>query len=1535
LSGKQAEPDQDLPAYNRAFPLPEGVKPKLPFGRVSAPTVVAGPVQTSLTFEGIDFIGSSCGCLPPDTVAAVGNNYVVEAVNVQIRVYDKTTGAILLDQPLSTFFGAPSGGDPYVVYDDIANRWYVSAFNGSDTGLFLAVSNDGNPLDGFVVHELTSVGGFPDYQKMGYNKDAIFISYNDFGSGGGAAAIAAIDKAAALSGSLVYYVSSPLFQFRAMPPAQMHGDTTGGVEWFVSTDGTDGGGNTIRVTKMQNYLSPSPTFDYTSLPVTQYGQASFADQPGGTVNVFPNTTTTQVHYRNAHLVTAMASGQAADGYVYPKGLYYQVDISGPTPALLREGLIDPGTGVAVQMITVDEDASGNLGFTWMESSTTEFLSMWVGSVDAGGTLSASVAAPGGGFFYQNFRTGDYSSIVVDPTDNATFWAANEYIGSDGDTDIWRTHIASFSLGMSVSQATPANGAIVSATPTEYILTFSAPYDPSAVNVGGVLVNGIPADSYTVIDSRTISFKFAANPVTSQGLQQFVALAGTVKRLSDGDPLRTYNSTFRYDVLRMQVTSTVPANNAIVTLPLTSLVVTLNEACAPASVSAASLNLSMGTVQSFQLVNPTTVSFQLAGITTEGTLYFSLPAGAFTDPYGNPSLPYQASVLLDYGTQPFPLPVAGLKPLGSMIYQTSFSGNVFPAGDTDTFTILVDPGQTITAIVEPLDPSLQPVVTVAGNDGTSSVSATAPAPNKRAVVQTFRTAGNIWSFTAPALYKVIVGGAGGTTGRYDVRLILNAAGEMEEYDGPRNDTLATAQSLENAFLTLDSTAQIPQRAAVLGRTQVGVQPGDAFIGVRSFGFFGGTVRRYTSAGELAQTIVSSEFDRGVISDVELGPGENVYVALSTDFFSGSTVKGEIAKFDLSGRLLGIIPLPDDPANIGYLYPFGFDVAPDGTLWVPQLNSGNVIHLDTAGNLIASYPVGLQPQDATVTPSGNVLISFFDFNTGTPKVIQLDPSSGGVSDFIPFAYSPVELNATPDGGVWLGNFYDAEKYDASGLLSQQVWEYGCLDAQQDPAGNVWSASFFNGIAKYDALGNFLFRQFAPDGDALGLAVAGVDSTDPLPPPQSDFYSFKLKAGQTATVVVSLSDGSTVNVELQNSAGAALLAGNATTSADCVLQDYVATATGTYYAKVSGSGRYSLVVLRNAEFGAGNHTMATALPLLAPSASVPHRALGYTASGSVDFSGGFASPDGLSANGAAQFTGNVGRLTDGGFGEAGSFFTTYRVGVAKFSTTFTFRMTPGTVPMADGLTFTIQGNGPTELGPAGGGLGYGPDQPYAGQGIRNSIAVKFDVYDNAGEGVDSTGLFTDGRSPTVPEFGSPDILVDLTGTGIDLSSQDVFRVDMDYDGTVLKVIITDTVTQASASQTYTIDIPGQIGDQTGFVGFTGGTGGLTSVQDILSWSYSSSQATGDFYSVKLLANKPAFISTTTPAGSTGQFVNNLDPIVLLYDATGRQVAVSDNDASDRRNAKLRYVPPTAGTYYILVGASPSSPGPTHGEYILMQSQ
>ena len=74
-----------------------------------------------------------------------------------------------------------------------------------------------------------------------------------------------------------------------------------------------------------------------------------------------------------------------------------------------------------------------------------------------------------------------------------------------------------------------------------------------------------------------------------------------------------------------------------------------------------------------------------------------------------------------------------------------------------------------------------------------------------------------------------------------------------------------------------------------------------------------------------------------------------------------VTGELAHLDSHGNLLGTIQLPDDPdpTDRGFYYPYGFDIAPDGSFWVAQPNSANVVHVDPSGKLIARYPVGITP------------------------------------------------------------------------------------------------------------------------------------------------------------------------------------------------------------------------------------------------------------------------------------------------------------------------------------------------------------------------------------------------------------------------------------------------------------------------------------------------------------------------------------------------------------------------------------------------
>jgi hypothetical protein len=109
-----------------------------------------------------------------------------------------------------------------------------------------------------------------------------------------------------------------------------------------------------------------------------------------------------------------------------------------------------------------------------------------------------------------------------------------------------------------------------------------------------------------------------------------------------------------------------------------------------------------------------------------------------------------------------------------------------------------------------------------------------------------------------------------------------------------------------------------------------------------------------------------------------------------------------------------------------------------------------------------------------------------------------------------------------------------------------------------------------------------------------------------------------------------------------------------------------------------------------------------------------------------------------------------------------------------------------------------------------------------MTNSVAVKFDIYDNAGEGTNSTGLYLNGAVPTVPAT--------TIGGGVNLQSGDVMAVHMTYDGTTLTMIIRDT---SNPSQTFTtswpVNIPATVGS-TAYAGFTGATGGLVSTEQIL---------------------------------------------------------------------------------------------------------
>ena len=265
------------------------------------------------------------------------------------------------------------------------------------------------------------------------------------------------------------------------------------------------------------------------------------------------------------------------------------------------------------------------------------------------------------------------------------------------------------------------------------------------------------------------------------------------------------------------------------------------------------------------------------------------------------------------------------------------------------------------------------------------------------------------------------------------------------------------------------------------------------------------------------------------------------------------------------------------------------------------------------------------------------------------------------------------------------------------------------------------------------------------------------------------------------------------------------------------------------------------------------------------------------SINFGLGFSNPGCMQFNGSTKLDDSRLQLTDGGTNEAGSAFCSTQVDVRGFTTDFTFQLSNAN---ADGIAFVIQNApaGVSALGAAGGALGW--------QGITNSIAIKFDLYNNNGEGDDSTGIYTSGQAPTTPA-------IDLTSSGIDLHSGDTMAVHMTYDGTNLIMTITDAVANATFTHSWPINIPSVVGGTLAYAGFTGGTGGMTASQKIESWTFVSSVPLSQQWTIVTTSESAPNASALTDASNqpfpcSGQSPDNLgdanpncyNPLVVTTD-------------------------------------------------------
>jgi hypothetical protein len=210
-----------------------------------------------------------------------------------------------------------------------------------------------------------------------------------------------------------------------------------------------------------------------------------------------------------------------------------------------------------------------------------------------------------------------------------------------------------------------------------------------------------------------------------------------------------------------------------------------------------------------------------------------------------------------------------------------------------------------------------------------------------------------------------------------------------------------------------------------------------------------------------------------------------------------------------------------------------------------------------------------------------------------------------------------------------------------------------------------------------------------------------------------------------------------------------------------------------------------------------------------------------------------DVINTNDPATISGGVLTITNVTEAQGRSAFYNTPQNVHGFAASFVFQDTDldkSPLGAADGFAFVIQTQGLTAVGGTSAGLGYtidGSPQPSTGSpitAIAPSAAEEF--YLRNGNGATQFGVSGSGT------FGGA-----TSAFPVDLADGDPILITLVYDATAFQ--LTETLTDLTTADTYTLirsaDIQDVVGENA-FVGFTGATGGAFTSQLISNFTFVS---------------------------------------------------------------------------------------------------
>jgi hypothetical protein len=458
--------------------------------------------SVGVSFDAIS-IAEAGGLKPPDSMGAAGPAQVLVVTNGRIKVFDRTGLPGDLDADLSSFFatvlgGAPRAVDPQARYDRLSGRWFVTGkTSGASTRILIAVSSGAAITNAssftffFFQHDLVSpagdTGDLADYDSLGIDRFALYIGIDVYDASTGFPTSATgfvVNKAALLGGTLLVSAFRGLngglgAAGMASPRGVDNDDPAATQGYFIGSDNKSFGRLILRrvtdpggTPHISNEIKLTVPATQNPVGVPHLGQVSTftldaLDDRLFAATIRKNKLTGVSSLWTAHNIEVNASGVAAAGGGRVGSRWYEIGTLTGTPTLAQSGtLFDPAASTprSFWIPTVVMTGQGHMGLGASTAGVPFRADVAISGRLAGdplGTTRPFTQATASATSYNvqaqtPQRWGDYSRVDVDPNDDMTIWAFQEYCGA---ANSWNVRVAQVLAPPPAVPATAAPGVV--------------------------------------------------------------------------------------------------------------------------------------------------------------------------------------------------------------------------------------------------------------------------------------------------------------------------------------------------------------------------------------------------------------------------------------------------------------------------------------------------------------------------------------------------------------------------------------------------------------------------------------------------------------------------------------------------------------------------------------------------------------------------------------------------------------------------------------------------------------------------------------------------------------------------------------------------------------------------------------------------------------------------------------------------------------------------------------------------------------------